>query len=540
MLKMRKSHPDTLRHVSACFFSRRGTEEYAEDAGRKFFQKVFPSPFAEVLTKRAPSTKIKGKVEAFRLIVPPIGKRPLPHPTLRIQNRQPSRTKRLSLGPERQFIMAHTSRRTFLKQGTLAATTALAGFAAQSKVYAGETSVLKIGIIGCGGRGCGAVGDAMSIDPNIKLTHAADLFPEKVANAMAALKEQLGDRIAVTPETMFSGFDGYKKVLESDVDIVFLTTPQFFRPQMLKEAIAAGKHVFAEKPVAVDGAGIRMILEASEMARQKGLNLVSGLCNRYWPGTRDFVAKLQDGAIGDIIAAKANRMGGDLWKRPRREGDTEMSYQMLNWVNFCWMASEYINDVTIHQIDVALWCMGDPTPKSAMGMGGRLVRRGPDTGDMYDTMAVTYEFEDGRMLQANSRQIPGAWSDASTWLYGSKGYAQIRNCAGNLEIFGPDPYKHREKYPMNGLQAEHKTLLDAIRSGGQTYVNNGQYMANSTGACIMGRMAAYTGKVVTWEDMLNDELPKPSALDLNAVPPTLPNEQGKYKIAMPVVGWDFM
>ncbi|MDO4424814.1 MAG: Gfo/Idh/MocA family oxidoreductase [Planctomycetia bacterium] len=437
--------------------------------------------------------------------------------------------------------MSKTSRRTFLKHGSLAASAALAGnFAAQSKVYAGGSSLLKIGIIGCGGRGCGAVGNAMSIDENIKLTHAADVFPKKAKDAMALLKEQIGDRIAVTDDTTYSGFDGYKKVLESDVDIVFLTTPQFFRPQMLKEAIAAGKHVFAEKPVAVDGAGIRTILEASEMARQKGLNLVSGLCNRYYPGTIDFVQKLREGAIGDIIAAKANRMGGQLWRRPRREDDTEMSYQMLNWVNFCWMASEYINDVTIHQIDVALWCMGDPTPKSAMGMGGRLVRRGADTGDMYDTMAVSYEFEDGRMLQANSRQIPGAWSDASTWLYGSKGYAQITNCAGKLEIFGANPYKHTKKYDMNGLQYEHKVLLDAIRSGGQTYVNNGTYMANSTGTCIMGRMAAYSGKVVTWEEMLQDELPKPKEWSWEADPPTMPNENGEYKVAMPVLGWDFM
>ncbi|MBR0193758.1 MAG: Gfo/Idh/MocA family oxidoreductase [Thermoguttaceae bacterium] len=431
-----------------------------------------------------------------------------------------------------------TNRRNFLKTSGMAA--AIAAFAAKNQVYAGETSVLKIGQIGCGGRGCGAVADAMSIDPNVVLTHSCDLFQEKCEAAMANLKENVGDRIAVTPDTMYSGFDGYKKVLESDVDSVILATPQFFRPQMLLEAIKAGKHVFAEKPVAVDGAGIKMVLEATELAKQKGLNIVSGLCNRYYPGTMACVERIKAGAIGDIIAAKANRMGGGLWARPRRETDTEMSYQMTNWVNFCWMASEYINDVTIHQIDVALWCMGDPTPKSAIGMGGRLARREADTGDMYDSMAVSYEFESGQFLQANSRQIAGTWGEAATHLYGTKGQALIVNSGGRLEIFGENAWRDTERHEFRGTQIEHKVLFDAIRSGGATYVNNGPYMANSTGTALMGRLAAYTGKEVTWDDMLNDVLPKPEKMDFDALPPTLPNEKGEYKVYIPVVGWQYM
>lgn len=430
-------------------------------------------------------------------------------------------------------------RRDFLKQGTMISTAMLAGFGAGHRVHAGESQVLKIGLIGCGGRGCGAVGDAMSVDPNVKLVAAAEIFGEKGEAAMNLLKERFGERIAVTKETLFVGFDAYKKLLATDIDVVILATPQYFRPIMLKEAIAAGKHVFAEKPVAVDGAGIRMILEASEEAKKKGLNLVSGLVNRYCTPSQETIQKIQEGAIGEIVTAKANRMGGPLWAHARREGDTEMMYQMRNWVNFCWMASEYINDVTIHQIDVALWAMGDPTPVSAIGMGGRIMRRGADTGDIYDSMAVSYDFADGKTLQANSRQIPGAWGEATTWLYGTKGYARLGNVGWNCEIFSEQPFK-AGKATIPGVQMEHKVLLDAIRSGGETYVNNGQYMANSTGMCIMGRIAAYTGKKVTWEEMLQDELPKPENWSWDALPPTLPNEAGQYKIAVPTIGWEYL
>lgn len=416
---------------------------------------------------------------------------------------------------------------------------ALTGFAAQNRVFAGETSMLKIGLIGCGGRGCGAVGDALTIDPNVKLIAAADIFDEKAKLATDVLRETFGERIAVTPDTLFSGFDGYQKVLATDCDVVILATPQFFRPMMLKAAIAAGKHVFAEKPVAVDGAGIRMVLEAAEEAKKKGLNLVSGLVNRYYPCTQEIVQKIQRGAIGNIISATANRMGGQLWAHARREDDTEMMYQMRNWVNFCWMASEYINDVTIHQIDVALWCMGDPTPTCALGFGGRMNRRGPDTGDMYDAMSVSYEFEDGRTLQANSRQVPGAWGEAATWLYGTNGYAKIGNSGYGLEIYGPNACAV-ERSVIPGTQMEHKALLDAVRSGGSIYVNNGAYMANSTGTALLGRLATYTGQKVTWEEMLAEELPKPAEWNWDALPPTLPNEQGQYKVYIPNLGWDFM
>ncbi len=431
------------------------------------------------------------------------------------------------------------TRRDFLKKSVLLSTAVLTS-GSSIRVHAAESSLLKIGLVGCGGRGSGAVVDAMSVDPNIKLIAACDIFPERANASLEGLKVKFGDRIAVTPETLFIGFDAYKKVLATDIDVVILATPQHFRPVTLRDAIAAGKHVFAEKPVAIDGAGIRMVMAAAEEARKKKLNLVSGLVNRYHEPVMEIIKRIHEGAIGKVISARAHRMGGQLWCRPRVEGDTEMKYQMRNWVNFNWIASEYINDVTIHQIDLALWAMGDPQPVAAIGMGGRLARRGADTGDMYDAMSNTFEFEDGSFLQAYSRQVPGAWSDAAAYVYGAEGQAALKaTWLPGSGITGAHPFEPK-KETISANQLEHKVLLDAIRSGGNVYVNNGHYMANSTMTCIMGKLAAYTGKRITWEEALAYEEKKPDSYAWDAVPPTLPNDKGQYKIAIPNIGWDFM
>ena len=426
------------------------------------------------------------------------------------------------------------SRRSFLATGAVLSAAVMTGM---PRVHAAESSLLKIGLIGCGGRGSGAASDALTIDPQTKLVAACDIFAERANASMEGLKTKFGDRVAVTPETLFIGFDAYKKVLASDADVVILATPQHFRPITLRDAVAAGKHVFCEKPVAIDGAGIRMVMAAAEEARKKKLNLVSGLVNRYYTPVMEIIKRIQDGGIGKTISARAHRMGGGLWKRPRVEGDTEMKYQMRNWVNFNWIASEYINDVTIHQIDLCLWAMGDPTPVAAIGMGGRTARRGIDTGDMYDCLANTFEFEDGRFLMSYSRQQPGAWSDATSYIYGSEGIATMKGQGSG--ITGAHPFK-AGKAEIVPFQNEHKVLLGAIRSGGKVYVNNGSYMANSTMTCIMGKLAAYTGKRVTWEEALAYEEKKPESYDWDAVPPTLPNEQGLYKIAVPNVGWEYL
>ncbi|MCF0234828.1 MAG: Gfo/Idh/MocA family oxidoreductase [Thermoguttaceae bacterium] len=441
--------------------------------------------------------------------------------------------------------MKRKSRREFLsesfKTGAVLSAATAVQFAGEPRVHASETSTLKIGLVGCGGRGCGAVKDAMTADENVKLVAAADVFPERAKNGIDALRDQFGERISVSDDSMFVGFDAYKEVLKADIDYVILATPQHFRPMTLKAAVEAGKNVFAEKPVAVDGAGIRMVMEAAALAKEKGLNLVSGLVNRYSSVVQDCIKRIHDGAIGDVVTARADRMGGELWKRPRVEGDSEMRYQMRNWVNFNWLASEYINDVTIHQIDVALWAFGDITPVAAYGMGGRLSRRdNPDAGDMYDSMSVVYEFEDGRNMYAFSRQIPGCYSLAEATIHGTKGRAIIGNVGSKGIIWNADGEYRSQAGGLAANPMEHKVLIDAIRSGGAQYVNNGHYMANSTMACILGKTAAFTGKRVTWEEALAMEEPKPETYDFDALPPTLPDEKNRYKIALPCLGWGYL
>lgn len=437
-------------------------------------------------------------------------------------------------------MMTIHNRRSFLKASALAASTlAVSRMTSSPRVHAGENSTLKLGIVGCGGRGCGAVGNALTADPNVKLIVAADVVEGRARAQLDALKEQFGERVDVK-DTLFIGFDAYKKVLESDADIVLLTTPQLFRPTMIKEAVEANKHIFAEKPVAVDGEGIRIIQEAAELARKKGLNLVGGLVNRYGASAQEVMKRVQDGVIGDVITARGDRMGGSCWMRPRVEGQTEMEYQMTNWLNFNWIASEYINDVTIHQLDIALWSFGDATPVGAYGLGGRLTRRGPDTGDMYDSMSVVYEFADGRSLYAFSRQIPGCFSRGTTTITGAKGRAVIGNLESVASVFVDGQETKIPRGSVSGYVVEHKVLIDAVRSGGQTYVNNASYMTNSTGAAILGRMAAYTGQYVTWEEMLASVGDKPSEFSWDATPPTLPDEKGRYKIALPGQGWGYL
>ena len=283
-----------------------------------------------------------------------------------------------------------------------------------------------------------------------------------------------------------------------------------------------------------------MIQEAGELARQKGLNIVGGLVNRYGTSAIEVIKRVSDGAIGDVVSARGDRMGGALWKRPRTEGQSEMEYQMTNWVNFNWMASEYINDVTIHQLDIALWSFNDATPIGAYGMGGRLSRREEDTGDMYDSMSVVYEFADGRSLYAFSRQIPGSFSRAHTKISGSKGYAVIGNMESQASIYVNGEETKIPRGTTSGYVLEHKALIDAVRSGGSKYVNNTGYMTNSTGCAILGRMCSYNGQYVTWDEMLASEGDKPSEYSMDATPPTLPDERGRYKIALPCVGMGYL
>jgi predicted dehydrogenase len=422
---------------------------------------------------------------------------------------------------------ASPSRRDFLKTSTTAAAAgAIASqFLAAPAVHAAGDDVLKIGLIGCGGRGSGAAVQALTADPNTRLTAMGDVFSDYLEAKLESLKQQteVAQRIDVPPERRFVGFDAYKQVINSGVDVVLLATPPHFRPMHLKAAIEAGKHVFAEKPVAVDAPGVRSVLETCQLAAKKGLNVVSGLCLRYGKHYQAAVGKVQDGAIGDVRTLFANDYRGPIWMHPRKPEWTDMDWQMRNWYYFTWLSGDFNVEQHVHMLDVCAWLMNGQYPDSAIGMGGRQVRTGPEYGNIYDHHSVVYQYASGTRLVANTRQIANCKSDISVQAIGAKGIANISDRV--MAITGETNWKY-DGVKNNIYQTEHDELFAAIRKG--KAINNGEYMSKSTLLAILGRMATYTGKEITWDAAYN------SKEDLN--PPAY--EWGKLAtppVAMPGV-----
>ncbi|MCA9226040.1 MAG: Gfo/Idh/MocA family oxidoreductase, partial [Planctomycetales bacterium] len=334
-------------------------------------------------------------------------------------------------------------------------------------------------LIGCGGRGSGAALNAMRADKNAKLVAMADAFGDRLEQSRKGLSNQLQDQFAVDQDHMFVGFDAYKQVLASDVDVVLLCTPPHFRPAQLRAAVEAGKHIFCEKPVAVDPTGVRSVLETCEMAEKRGLNVVSGLCWRYDYGVRATMDRIKDGALGDIVAIQENYLTGALWHRGRQESWSEMEYQMRNWLYFTWLSGDHIVEQHIHSLDKALWLMNDEPPAKCFGLGGRQVRTEDKWGHIYDHFAVCYEWANGVKTFAYTRQMSGCANDVDDYVLGTKGRAQIlRN-----KIEGENPYQYEGPKPSM-YDVEHQFLFKAIRDGKP--INNGKYMSYSTLMAIMG------------------------------------------------------
>jgi predicted dehydrogenase len=399
-------------------------------------------------------------------------------------------------------ISASSSRRDFLKQSTVLAGGLVAGSLAIGRsAHAAGSDTLKVGLIGCGGRGSGAAKNALNADKNTKLTAMGDAFADSLQASLKSLKGELGDRVDVPAERCFSGFDAYQKVIDSGVDVVILAEPPHFRPAHLKAAIAAGKHVFCEKPVAVDAPGYRSVLETTEEARKKNLNLVSGLCWRYYPATRETMKRVLDGAIGDIMAMQVTYNTGELWHRGRKPEWSEMEYQMRNWYYFTWLSGDHNVEQHIHSLDKAAWAMRDEPPVKATGLGGRQVRTDAKYGNIFDHHAVVYEYANGVRLYSFCRQQNGCSADVSDHFMGTKGRC---NVLGGYSITGETNWRYRDRGPeVNMYDVEHQELFASIRAG--KTINNGQYMAKSTMLAILGRMATYTGQTITWEQAINSK-----------------------------------
>ena len=416
------------------------------------------------------------------------------------------------------------SRRDFLKQssaavlsGSLAATLPMARHA-----HAAANDIIRIGLVGCGGRGSGAAVQALRADPCTHLVAVADAFEDRLQGGLNAMRSQedVGDRVQVDTDHQFAGFEAYRQVLESDVDVVLLATPPHFRPMHLRACIEAGKHVFAEKPVAVDAPGVRSVLETTELARRKGLSIVSGLNSRYSFAMQEAVKRVHEGAIGEIVSLHSARYGSGVWVRPRQPGMTDMQYQMRNWYYFTWLSGDFNVEQFVHQLDQSAWLMRDEYPIRCYSTGGRQARTGPDHGHIYDHFSTVYEYANGVRLFATTRHQRRCSSESATYAFGTKGKISMTR---SLKIEGEHPWQaarkgEGDKPEKDSHQLEHDAFFPALRAG--TIINNGNYMAKSTMMAIMARMSAYTGQSLTWEQALNSqEVLAPAAYAWDAAPP---------------------
>ena len=426
-----------------------------------------------------------------------------------------------------------SSRREFLRNTVIAGSVLAMPAVLPGNLFAQEnTKTLRIGLVGCGGRGSGAANNALAADKNIELVAMGDAFEDRIQSSLKNLKAAHGDKVKVTPEKCFVGLDAYQKVIDSGVDVVLLATPPGFRPQHLKAAIDAGKHVFTEKPMATDGPGVRMVLEAAENAKKKNLCVVAGFCYRYNAGVRAIMKKIHDGAIGEVRALYTTYNTGYVWSPfPRQPEWTDLQYQVKNWYYYTWLSGDHITEQAVHSIDKMAWVMKDVPPLKCVAHGGRQVRTAPEFGNIYDHFSVVYDYPNGVKGFHFSRQQNGCASDNSDYFMGGDGVAQIvRAFSGPFVIKGKESWRFREDKPTDMYQQEHNELFAAIR-GGKT-INDGVPMAYSTLLAIMGRMAAYTGQEITWEDALNSkEQLVPATPDWKApvtVPPVAMPGQTKF------------
>lgn len=439
---------------------------------------------------------------------------------------------------------SHSSRRGFLQTSATAAAGAsvLSSLTAVRAAHVSSDETIKIGLIGCGGRGTGAAEQAMNTEGPTKLVAVADAFGDNLDRSLRSLERSHKDKLDVPKDRQFTGFDAYQKVLETDCDIVILATPPGFRPLHFEAAINAGKHVFMEKPVAVDAVGVRKVIAANDIAKSKNLAVAVGLQRHHEPIYIETIKRLQDGEIGRIVATRAYWNNDGVWVRPRQEKQTEMEYQMRNWYYFNWLCGDHINEQHIHNLDVINWLMNG-YPVKAQGQGGRQVRNGKDHGEIYDHHFVEYTYEnDGEssVLLSQCRHIPNTWSAVSEFAHGSEGFCniadgQIFDAKGQLKWEYKDSEGQRRNL-HNGHQDEHHDLFAAIRRG--EIPNEGEFGAYSTMTSVLGRMATYSGKEIFWKDALASELgisPVEKFRSFDDTPPIIPNADGFYPIPTPGV-----
>ncbi len=420
-----------------------------------------------------------------------------------------------------------TTRRDFLKSSAVMAAAATGINAIAKSAYAAGSDIIRVGMIGCGGRNTAAAVQALTADPGARLVAMCDIFMDRVKAKREQLREKMKDQVTVGDDYCFMGFDGYKYVIESS-DVVLIANAAKFHPFHTMAALQAGKHVFVEKPHGIDPAGIKLMQHAASVASEKRLCLVSGLQSRYHTGYAETVQRIHDGAIGDVICIEENFLREPYVIIERAPGLSELEWQCSTQYHFRWLSGDDIPQSLVHNLDRASWVLHNAVPVKCHGLGGRSSMTEPIYGDVFDHHSVVYDFESGVRIYAFCRTTKGCYNDSSSIVFGSKGRASILQC----QIWGQNEWRWEQQ--CDPYQIEHDILFKAIRSGEP--VNNGDYMARSTMIGVMGQISCYTGEEITWEQINKSSFqyaPKPEDCHDGMEPPVTPDASGSYPVPKP-------
>lgn len=432
--------------------------------------------------------------------------------------------------PEQSDSNHSTTRRDFLKRSTVAASAAVAGLQSiATNAHAAGGDVIRVGMIGCGGRNTGAAVQALSADPGARLVAMCDILMDRVKTRREAIKGRMKDQVTVDDDHCFAGFDGYKHVIEAS-DVVLIANAAKFHPFHAMSALQAGKHVFVEKPHGIDPAGIKLMQRAAEVAQEKGLCLVSGLQSRYHTGYAETVQRIYDGAIGDIVSIEENFLRAPYVVIDRAPGLSELEWQCSTQYHFRWLSGDDVPQSLVHNLDRASWVLHDTAPIKCHGLAGRSSMTDPIYGDVFDHHSVVYEFANGTRVYAFCRTTEGCYNETSSMIFGSKGKASILAC----QIWGENEWRWEDA--CDPYQIEHDVLFKAIRSGEP--VNNGAYMARSTMIGVMGQISCYTGEEISWERVNASDFfypPSPDECHDGMPAPVEPDANGIYPVPKPGV-----
>lgn len=432
-----------------------------------------------------------------------------------------------------------SSRRTFLKTTATAASAAAVGALDLSRTaHAAGSDVLRVGLIGCGGRNTGAGAQALRADPGARLVALSDVFMDRVRNAREAIRNEMtrhnrADQVQVPDDRCFAGIRAYEQVIEAS-DVVCIANAAKFHGLQAMAAVQAGKHVFVEKPHGIDPRSVKLTQAACDLAKQKGLSIVSGLHSRYHPGYAETIQRIQDGAIGDVITIEENFLRAPYGVTERRPGLSELQWQFSTQYHFRWLSGDDVPQSLVHNMDRASWVLGNAVPLKCHGLGGRSSMVEPIYGDVFDHHSVVYVFPNNVRVYAFCRTTTGCYNEDSSLIFGSKGQATIKAC----RITGEQPWRWQpasnDPHQVDPYQIEHDRLFAAIRSGRP--LNNGDYMAQSTMITVMGQISCYTGEEISWERINASDFyypPTPEDCRDGMEPPTVPGPDGSYPVPVP-------